>query len=167
MQKERGLLEGGLAVLATIGSTSPFVGLFGTVLGIMHALKDISKSGSASLDVVAGPIGEALITTAIGIAVAVPAVIAYNFFQRRNKIIWAQLDDFSTDFVHLALKTSFLVCNIDTRETIATKHQAAAGKSVTHHRDEESRNEELRVEEALPDRPCKTIKVIAMRYSAR
>ena len=142
MQKERGLLEGGLAVLATIGSTSPFVGLFGTVLGIMHALTDISKSGSASLDVVAGPSGEALIATAIGIAVAVPAVIAYNFFQRRNKIIWAQLDDFSTDFVHLALKTSFLVCNIENRETVSTKQQAAARKTVNHHL-----NEELRVQE--------------------
>jgi biopolymer transport protein ExbB len=109
MQKERGSLESGLAVLATIGSTSPFVGLFGTVWGIMHALQDISKSGSASLDVVAGPIGEALIATAIGIAVAVPAVIGYNFFLRRNKVIWALLDDFATDFVHLALKTSFII----------------------------------------------------------
>jgi len=109
MQKERGSLESGLAVLATIGSTAPFVGLFGTVYGIMHALQDISKSGSASLDVVAGPIGEALIATAIGIAVAVPAVIAYNFFLRRNKVIWAFLDNFATDFVHLALKTSFVI----------------------------------------------------------
>jgi biopolymer transport protein ExbB len=109
MQKERGALESGLAVLATIGSTSPFVGLFGTVWGIMGALQDISKSGSASLDVVAGPIGEALIATAIGIAVAVPAVIAYNFYLRRNKVIWANLDDFATDFVHLALKTSFII----------------------------------------------------------
>ncbi|WNV04160.1 MotA/TolQ/ExbB proton channel family protein [Candidatus Methylospira mobilis] len=109
MQKERGSLESGLAVLATIGSTAPFVGLFGTVWGIMHALQDISKSGSASLDVVAGPIGEALIATAIGIAVAVPAVIAYNFFLRRNKVIWAFLDNFATDFVHLALKTSFII----------------------------------------------------------
>jgi len=109
MQKERGSLESGLAILATIGSTSPFVGLFGTVWGIMGALTDISKNGSASLDVVAGPIGEALIATAIGIAVAVPAVIGYNFFLRRNKVIWALLDDFATDFVHLALKTSFLI----------------------------------------------------------
>lgn len=109
MQKERGALESGLAVLATIGSTSPFVGLFGTVWGIMGALKDISKSGSASLDVVAGPIGEALVATAIGIAVAVPAVIGYNFFLRRTKVIWANLDDFATDFVHLALKTSFII----------------------------------------------------------
>jgi biopolymer transport protein ExbB len=109
MQKERGALESGLAILATIGSISPFVGLFGTVWGIMGALTNISKSGSASLEVVAGPIGEALVATAVGIAVAVPAVIAYNFFIRRNKVIWAFLDDFSIDFVHLALKTSFLI----------------------------------------------------------
>jgi biopolymer transport protein ExbB len=109
MQKERGALESGLAILATIGSISPFVGLFGTVWGIMGALTNISKSGSASLEVVAGPIGEALVATAVGIAVAVPAVIGYNFFIRRNKVIWAFLDDFSIDFVHLALKTSFLI----------------------------------------------------------
>ena len=84
MQKERGSLESGLAILATIGSISPFVGLFGTVWGIMGALTNISKSGSASLEVVAGPIGEALVATAIGIAVAVPAVVGYNFFTRRN-----------------------------------------------------------------------------------
>jgi len=109
MQKERGALESGLAILATIGSISPFVGLFGTVWGIMGALTSISKSGSASLEVVAGPIGEALVATAVGIAVAVPAVIGYNFFIRRNKVIWAFLDDFAIDFVHLALKTSFLI----------------------------------------------------------
>lgn len=109
MQKERGALESGLSILATIGSISPFVGLFGTVWGIMGALTSISKSGSASLEVVAGPIGEALIATAVGIAVAVPAVIGYNFFIRRNKVIWAFLDDFAIDFVHLALKTSFLI----------------------------------------------------------
>jgi biopolymer transport protein ExbB len=109
MQKERGSLENGLAVLATIGSISPFVGLFGTVWGIMGALTSISKSGSASLDVVAGPIGEALIATAIGIAVAVPAVVAYNFFIRRNKVVWAFLDDFAIDFVHLALKSGFVI----------------------------------------------------------
>jgi len=109
MQKERGSLESGLAVLATIGSISPFVGLFGTVWGIMGALTNISKSGSASLEVVAGPIGEALVATAVGIAVAVPAVVGYNFFIRRNKVIWAFLDDFAIDFVHLALKNAFVI----------------------------------------------------------
>ncbi|MEI7839916.1 MAG: MotA/TolQ/ExbB proton channel family protein [Methylococcaceae bacterium] len=109
MQKEKGALESGLAILATVGSISPFVGLFGTVWGIMGALTSISKSGSASLDVVAGPIGEALIATAVGIAVAVPAVVGYNFFSRRNKVVWAFLDDFAIDFIHLALKSSFLI----------------------------------------------------------
>ena len=84
MHAEQTRLESGLAVLASVGSTAPFIGLFGTVWGIMHALTNISEAGSASLDVVAGPIGEALIATAIGIAAAVPAVLAYNFFCARS-----------------------------------------------------------------------------------
>jgi biopolymer transport protein ExbB len=78
-------LQGGLAVLATIGSTAPFVGLFGTVWGIYHALTEIGIAGQASIDKVAGPVGEALIMTAMGLAVAVPAVLAYNWMVRRNK----------------------------------------------------------------------------------
>jgi biopolymer transport protein ExbB len=78
-------LGGGLAVLATVGSTAPFVGLFGTVWGIYHALTAIGIAGQASIDKVAGPVGEALIMTAIGLAVAVPAVLGYNFLVRRNK----------------------------------------------------------------------------------
>jgi len=101
--------ERGLAELATIGSTAPFVGLFGTVWGIMHALQDIGKSGSASLDVVAGPIGEALIATAIGIATALPAVLAYNFFLRRLRVRITELENFSHDFLRLALKHNFRV----------------------------------------------------------
>jgi biopolymer transport protein ExbB len=104
IQKERRATESGLAVLASIGTTSPFVGLFGTVWGIMHALKSISSSGSASLDVVAGPIGEALVATGIGIAVAVPAVLAYNFFVRRLKLQTADLDDFANALVTAALR---------------------------------------------------------------
>ncbi|MBP0118897.1 MAG: MotA/TolQ/ExbB proton channel family protein [Candidatus Nitrotoga sp.] len=99
--------ERGLAELATIGSTSPFVGLFGTVWGIMHALQDISASGTSSLDVVAGPIGEALIATAIGIATALPAVLAYNYFLRRLRVQITELENFSHDFVRLALKHNF------------------------------------------------------------
>ena len=91
IETERRIAEGGLVVLASIGSTAPFVGLFGTVWGIIHALRAIGRSGSASLEVVAGPIGEALVATAIGIAVAVPAVLAYNFFLRRLKVQSAQL----------------------------------------------------------------------------
>ncbi|CAI8923523.1 MotA/TolQ/ExbB proton channel family protein [Methylocaldum szegediense] len=105
ISKERKDLEQGLSMLASIGSTSPFVGLFGTVWGIMHALKDISEAKSASLDVVAGPIGEALIATAIGIAAAIPAVLAYNFFLRRIKLCEADLEYFATDFLNLAVKT--------------------------------------------------------------
>lgn len=107
IHKERRALESGLAVLASIGSTAPFVGLFGTVFGIIHALSAITQNASASIEVVAGPIGEALIATGIGIAVAVPAVLAYNFFVRRLKIIGADLDDFATDFVNLAQKSGF------------------------------------------------------------
>lgn len=103
-RRERRALESGLTVLASIGSTSPFVGLFGTVFGIIAALTSISRSGSASLDVVAGPIGEALVATGVGIAVAVPAVLAYNFFGRAVKTIVADLDDYASSFVNVALR---------------------------------------------------------------
>jgi biopolymer transport protein ExbB len=93
-------MESGLTMLASIGSTAPFVGLFGTVLGIMHAMHNITASGSTSLDVVAGPIGDALVATAIGIAVAVPAVLAYNFFLRRAKLQRAGLENFVVSFMH-------------------------------------------------------------------
>ncbi|RZT04475.1 outer membrane transport energization protein ExbB (TC 2.C.1.1.1) [Duganella sp. CF402] len=109
IQKEYQSLESGLAVLASIGSTAPFVGLFGTVFGIIHALSAIGKSGSASIDVVAGPIGEALIATGVGIAVAVPAVLAFNFYVRRLKVTAAELDNYATDFVNLAQKNGFRV----------------------------------------------------------
>lgn len=101
--KEQHAMEGGLTMLASIGSTAPFVGLFGTVLGIMHAMHDITKSGSTSLEVVAGPIGDALVATAVGIGVAVPAVLAYNFFLRRVKKQRAGLDNFVMGFMHVAL----------------------------------------------------------------
>lgn len=101
--------ERGLAELATIGSTSPFVGLFGTVWGIMHALQNIGQSGSASLDVVAGPIGEALVATAIGIATALPAVLAYNFFLRRLRVHVTDLENFAHDFIRLAAKHNYKV----------------------------------------------------------
>ncbi len=105
ISKERKALEQGLSILASIGSTSPFVGLFGTVWGIMHALQSISAAKSASLDVVAGPIGEALVTTAIGIAAAIPAVLAYNFFIRSIKLAEGELEYFATDFLNLAVKS--------------------------------------------------------------
>ncbi|HEX7783254.1 MAG TPA: MotA/TolQ/ExbB proton channel family protein [Sphingobium sp.] len=92
-------LGGGLAFLATVGSTSPFIGLFGTVIGIYRALIKIGAAGQASIDAVAGPVGEALIMTALGLVVAVPAVLAYNFLQRRNKSIAEGLSAFSTDLL--------------------------------------------------------------------
>ncbi|WP_233259693.1 MotA/TolQ/ExbB proton channel family protein [Ramlibacter sp. WS9] len=87
--------QGGLAFLATVGSTSPFVGLFGTVWGIYHALTAIGISGQASIDKVAGPVGEALIMTAIGLAVAIPAVLAYNWLARRNKAVMDEVREFA------------------------------------------------------------------------
>jgi biopolymer transport protein ExbB len=99
IENERRAAESGLVVLASIGSTAPFVGLFGTVWGIIHALRAIGSSGSASLEVVAGPIGEALVATAIGIAVAVPAVLAYNFFLRRLKVQTSELTQLAAAFL--------------------------------------------------------------------
>ena len=90
-------LNGGLSFLATVGATAPFVGLFGTVWGILTALVKIGQSGQASIDTVAGPVGEALIMTAIGLVVAVPAVLAYNWLQARNKTIARSLSTFSND----------------------------------------------------------------------
>ncbi|CAN7728740.1 MotA/TolQ/ExbB proton channel family protein [Aquipseudomonas alcaligenes] len=109
IQRERRSLESGLAVVASIGSTSPFIGLFGTVWGIMEALKGISLAGSASLETVAGPIGAALVATGVGIAVAVPAVLVYNYFLRSLKLTAADLDDFAHDFYSLAQKSAFKV----------------------------------------------------------
>ncbi len=90
-------LTGGLAFLASVGSTSPFVGLFGTVVGIYKALIAIGIAGQASIDKVAGPVGEALIMTAIGLAVAVPAVLGYNWLTRRNKTVQDSLGNFAND----------------------------------------------------------------------
>ncbi|MCX8099327.1 MAG: MotA/TolQ/ExbB proton channel family protein [Casimicrobiaceae bacterium] len=90
-------LQNGLAFLASVGSTAPFVGLFGTVWGIYHALVKIGVSGQASIDKVAGPVGEALIMTAIGLAVAVPAVLAYNYIVRKNKITMEKVRGFGSD----------------------------------------------------------------------
>ncbi|MXP26842.1 MotA/TolQ/ExbB proton channel family protein [Altererythrobacter indicus] len=92
-------LSGGLPFLATVGATAPFIGLLGTVIGIYRALISIGLSGSASIDKVAGPVGEALIMTAIGLLVAVPAVLAYNWLQARNKRIGELLTGFATDLL--------------------------------------------------------------------
>ena len=115
-------LNGGLAFLATVGSTSPFIGLFGTVIGIYRALIKIGAAGQASIDAVAGPVGEALIMTALGLAVAVPAVLAYNFLQRRNKSIQEQLAGFTVDLL------AYLVSNGAVKPAIAAAPAAPAAK---------------------------------------
>ncbi|WP_116817020.1 MotA/TolQ/ExbB proton channel family protein [Pseudomonas syringae] len=107
IHKERRRLESGMILLASIGSTAPFIGLFGTVFGIIHALTAISQARSASIAVVAGPIGEALVATGVGIAVAVPAVLAYNFFGRRLKLVIADLEEFAVDFLNLSQRNAF------------------------------------------------------------
>ena len=96
-------LSVGLAFLATVGSTAPFIGLFGTVWGIYHALTAIGIAGQASIDKVAGPVGESLIMTALGLAVAVPAVLSYNWLVRRNKSAMAQVGSFSADLEKVLL----------------------------------------------------------------
>ena len=97
-------LQSGLAILASVGSTSPFVGLFGTVWGIYHALMQIGMAGQATIDKVAGPIGEALIMTALGLAVAIPAVLGYNALVRGNKFVITRLNRFAHD-LHALLMT--------------------------------------------------------------
>jgi biopolymer transport protein ExbB len=97
-------LESGLTLLASVGSTAPFIGLFGTVWGIYHALVAVSAAGTVQIDKVAGPVGEALIMTALGLVVAIPAVLGYNAFTRVNRVTLAELDAFAHD-LHAHLTT--------------------------------------------------------------
>jgi len=110
IQAATGRLESGLTLLASVGATAPFVGLLGTVWGIYHALLNIASSGSLSIDKVAGPVGEALIMTAFGLGVAIPAVLAYNSFARANRLVIAQIDGFAHD-LHALLRA----CGHDSR----------------------------------------------------
>jgi len=103
-------LEGGLSILASVGATAPFVGLLGTVWGIYHALAAVSLAGTVQIDKIAGPVGEALIMTALGLTVAIPAVLAYNAFTRVNSITLAELDAFAHD-IHAHLTTGARVGN--------------------------------------------------------
>ncbi|MDY0273120.1 MAG: MotA/TolQ/ExbB proton channel family protein [Advenella sp.] len=97
IDEETAHLENGLTVLGSVGSTAPFVGLFGTVWGVYHALINIGMSDGVSINKIAGPVGEALIMTGLGLAVAIPAVLAYNAFVRRNRVVLASLDGFAYD----------------------------------------------------------------------
>jgi len=113
-------LQTGLAILASVGSTAPFIGLFGTVWGIYHALMSIGSAGQATIDKVAGPIGEALIMTALGLAVAIPAVLGYNALVRGNKFILTKLNSFAYD-IHAYLVTGARVQSINETMVVASK----------------------------------------------
>ncbi|MBT9594566.1 MAG: MotA/TolQ/ExbB proton channel family protein [Vitreoscilla sp.] len=121
LDEETMQLESGLTMLATIGATAPFVGLFGTVWGVYHALVAIGMSGAGTLDKVAGPVGEALIMTGLGLAVAIPAVVAYNAFTRSNRVLAARLDAFAYE-LH-----SFLTLG---EAPGASSHQAAGAPAT-------------------------------------
>ena len=118
-------LNAGLAFLGTVGATAPFIGLFGTVVGIYRALLNIGAAGQASIDKVAGPVGEALIMTALGLVVAVPAVLSYNWLQRRNKSIAEDLSAFSNDVL------GFLASNGAVRPITASGVKPVVAKPAT------------------------------------
>ena len=120
----------GLAFLATVGSTAPFIGLFGTVIGIYRALIKIGASGQASIDTVAGPVGEALIMTALGLVVAVPAVLAYNWLIRRNKTVTEDLSAFTND-VHGYLASAGAVKPVMASGTVKSSAQTKSAAAPT------------------------------------
>ncbi|MXO48147.1 MotA/TolQ/ExbB proton channel family protein [Erythrobacter vulgaris] len=123
-------LNGGLPFLATVGATAPFVGLLGTVIGIYRALINIGVAGSASIDKVAGPVGEALIMTAIGLLVAVPAVFAYNWLQSRNRKIFDMMSGFSTDLLANINSGGTIKPATMTASSTQTAGKAAAGRTT-------------------------------------
>jgi biopolymer transport protein ExbB len=121
-------LEYGHTMLASIASSAPFVGLFGTVWGIYHALVNIGMSGSGSLDQVAGPVGEALIMTALGLAVAIPAVLAYNFFNRAKRTVLTEVDGFAHDL--FAFMLTGIRNNTVVDKDVARVYTAPAARSA-------------------------------------
>lgn len=127
--EENAEMERGLTVLASVGSVSPFVGLFGTVWGIYHALASISQSGQATLDKVAGPVGEALIMTAFGLAVAIPAVLAYNALVRSNRMLVSQIEHFA-DELHTLLTTGAVINTGNQATETASKTRPSVKDSV-------------------------------------
>ncbi len=125
-------LESGLTFLASVGSTAPFVGLFGTVWGIYHALLGIASNGQVMIDKVAGPVGEALVMTAAGLVVAIPAVLAYNAFTRLNRVVLADLDGFAHDLLALITTGSRLERDAGGDALRARSGTAAPMQSVGH-----------------------------------
>ena len=138
LSQEQAAMESGLSLLASVGSIAPFVGLFGTVWGIYHALAAIGASGQATIDKVAGPVGEALIMTAIGLAVAIPAVLAYNAYVKSNRNVMAALEHFAQDLHTLLTTGAPLVINQSKAKSTnvaefnrAQERNAEAAKGVT------------------------------------
>ncbi len=132
IDEETARLESGLTMLASIGSTAPFVGLFGTVWGVYHALVSIGMGGGATIDRIAGPVGEALIMTGLGLAVAIPAVLGFNAFVRRNRVLLARLDAFAYDLFTF-LSTGQQMTTNGTARGVRREPQAMAdGTSSVH-----------------------------------
>jgi biopolymer transport protein ExbB len=130
MNRTAARLETGLTFLASVGATAPFVGLFGTVWGIYHALLAIAASGQVLIDRIAGPVGEALIMTAAGLAVAIPAVLAYNAFTRVNRVVLAELDGFAHDLLALVTTGQRIRPGDDDRLRAAISEPASAIRHV-------------------------------------
>ena len=128
IDEETACLESGLTVLASIGSTAPFVGLFGTVWGVYHALVAIGASGQGTLDKVAGPVGEALIMTAFGLAVAIPAVLGYNAFVRSNRLTLGKLDSFAHDLFSFLTTGSHVSTPVQDPAAVMPLRPAAASR---------------------------------------
>ncbi len=124
IDQEAARIENGLTLIATAGSAAPYIGLFGTVWGIYHALIQIGLSGQGTLDKVAGPVGEALIMTALGLAVAIPAVLAYNAFVRRNRIWLARLEAFAHDL--------FILITVGDNQDAPTASQSSSERNNDH-----------------------------------
>jgi biopolymer transport protein ExbB len=125
LDEETTRLENGLTVLATVGATAPFVGLFGTVWGVYHALVAIGVSGAGTLDKVAGPVGEALIMTGLGLAVAIPAVVGYNALVRSNRVVLSRLDAFAYE-LHTFVAMGQPLASDDAGDKVRTLRPAAA-----------------------------------------
>lgn len=126
-------LENGLTVLASVGSVAPFIGLFGTVWGIYHALINIATKGNATLDTVAGPMGEALIATAAGLAAAIPAVLAYNAFVRSNRLLQIEMDGFAHDLhARLTLNPQVMLSTEKPRQPTQLKNQPLSQPQPSH-----------------------------------
>ncbi len=130
IDEETAQREWGLTALASVASTAPFVGLFGTVWGVYHALIGIGQNGQGTLDQIAGPVGEALIMTGLGLAVAIPAILAYNDCVRSNRLLLAQLDAFAHDLFSFLTTGSAINTHVETANSVDDREYAIATKGA-------------------------------------